>query len=188
MFPIELSGDRVLLREVVPGDLDDAFDMVSAPGWSAWLPVEQVESRDAEAVALANLMALAREEPRTQYHLTVTLGPTGEMLGMCASVDPRPTPPRRRQLRNPATVLAPGLRNSDGAPLIDFGFASLGMHRVWAPCHPQNLASAQVLKKLGMTRDDRIRDHLFAHGRWRDSITWSILESEWPQGPLVEDR
>ncbi|MEV7782834.1 GNAT family protein [Kitasatospora sp. NPDC088351] len=36
-----------------------------------------------------------------------------------------------------------------------------------------------------MTEDGRIRDHVFVHGAWRDSITYSILEHEWtPIGGL----
>ncbi|MET8697468.1 GNAT family protein [Kitasatospora sp. NPDC004723] len=31
----------------------------------------------------------------------------------------------------------------------------------------------------GATEDGRIRDHVFVHGAWRDSITYSILEHEW---------
>ncbi|WP_435651569.1 GNAT family N-acetyltransferase [Kitasatospora purpeofusca] len=40
-------------------------------------------------------------------------------------------------------------------------------------------ASARTLLRAGMTKDGRIRDHVFVHGAWRDSITYSILEHEW---------
>jgi [ribosomal protein S5]-alanine N-acetyltransferase len=185
MFPVELPGVRVLLREVVPQDLEGAFDMVSDPEWSAWLALEPIESRAAEADALAEMMALARETPRVQYHLIVTLAATGEMLGMCRI---GVTNGRHRAADIGYGIRRPfwrqGLATETAGLLIAFGFGTLRMHRVWATHHPENVASARVLEKVGMTRDGRIRDHLLAHGAWRDSITWSILEDEWRNTPM----
>lgn len=189
MFPIELSGARVRLREVGIQDLDGSFAMVSDPQWSAWLALKPIESREAEAEALAEMLALAHESPRTQYHLTLTLAATGEMVGMCrigvthgqhraADIG---YGIRRRSWRQ-------GFATETARLLIDFGFGSLGMHRVWATHHPENAASARVLEKIGMTREGRIRDHFFAHGGWRDSITWSILEDEWRDTSMCADR
>lgn len=42
-----------------------------------------------------------------------------------------------------------------------------------------SLVSAAVMLKNGMVEEGRIRDHVFTHGAWRDSITHSILEGEW---------
>ena len=33
--------------------------------------------------------------------------------------------------------------------------------------------------KLGMRFEGRHRDHMYAHGKWRDSLVYSILEDEW---------
>jgi RimJ/RimL family protein N-acetyltransferase len=43
----------------------------------------------------------------------------------------------------------------------------------------KNLASAAVMLKNGMIEEGRIRDHVFTHDARRDSVTHSILESEW---------
>ncbi len=63
--------------------------------------------------------------------------------------------------------------------LCALGFDVLGLHRIWAARAPLNEASARTLLRAGMTEDGRIRDHVFVHGAWRDSITYSILEHEW---------
>lgn len=62
---------------------------------------------------------------------------------------------------------------------LAFGFDDLGLHRVWAARSPLNEASARLLAKLGMQDEGRIRDHIHKAGKWRDSITSSILEDEW---------
>ncbi|GAA1125780.1 hypothetical protein GCM10009663_75410 [Kitasatospora arboriphila] len=63
--------------------------------------------------------------------------------------------------------------------LCGLGVNALGLHRIWAARSPLNEASARTLLRAGMTEDGRIRDHVFSHGAWRDSITYSILEHEW---------
>lgn len=51
--------------------------------------------------------------------------------------------------------------------LIVFGFNELGLRRITATCHPDNLASARVLEKAGLHFEGTIRDHLRVHGGWR---------------------
>ncbi len=63
--------------------------------------------------------------------------------------------------------------------LMDFGFAELGLHRIFATCDPANTASAHVLEKLGMKREGRLREHKWSKGKWRDSFLYAMLEQEW---------
>jgi RimJ/RimL family protein N-acetyltransferase len=72
-----------------------------------------------------------------------------------------------------------GLATEASRLLLAFGFDQLGMHRIEATSHPDNVASIRVLEKIGMSLEGRIRDHLFVRGGWRDSLVFSILEPEW---------
>jgi ribosomal-protein-alanine N-acetyltransferase len=63
--------------------------------------------------------------------------------------------------------------------MITFGFATLGLHRITAAVGPDNAPSITVVKKLGFTREGRLRDHVFTNGAWRDSELYSILVHEW---------
>ena len=58
--------------------------------------------------------------------------------------------------------------------LVVFGFDKLGLHRITATCHPDNLASARVLEKAGMHFEGTIRDHLRVREVWRDSRVFAI--------------
>jgi [ribosomal protein S5]-alanine N-acetyltransferase len=66
-----------------------------------------------------------------------------------------------------------------GRLLLHEAFSGLSLHRVSATCDPRNLASAAVLRKLGMTYEGRLRQTLLLRDGWRDSEVFSILESEW---------
>ena len=62
--------------------------------------------------------------------------------------------------------------------LITLGFRRLQLHRVWATCIADNVASARVLEKAGMRLEGRLRDHIFLRGRWRDSLLYAIVQDE----------
>ncbi|GGU50321.1 GNAT family N-acetyltransferase [Streptomyces lavendofoliae] len=60
-----------------------------------------------------------------------------------------------------------------------YGFDELGLHRIYATCHPRNLGSSRVLSKIGMTYEGRMRHTALLRDGWRDSMVFSILEGEW---------
>jgi RimJ/RimL family protein N-acetyltransferase len=63
--------------------------------------------------------------------------------------------------------------------IVGFAFDALGLHRVWASHHPDNIASRKVLEKVGLREEGRRRDDGFVGGVWYDSVMCSILEDEW---------
>jgi RimJ/RimL family protein N-acetyltransferase len=64
--------------------------------------------------------------------------------------------------------------------IVDFGFRDLLLHRISAAIGPDNARSIEVAKRLGMSREGRLRDHVFTNGAWRDSVLYSVLSHEWP--------
>ncbi|MFD7581618.1 GNAT family N-acetyltransferase [Kitasatospora sp. NPDC059817] len=143
----------------------------------------------------------AKDGPRTEYGLAVTHLGEHRLIGYARLA----TEPQ--QAATVGFALHPaewgkGLGTATVHLLCALGFDVLGMHRIWAARSPLNEASARTLLRAGMTEDGRIRDHVFVHGAWRDSITYSILEHEWtpmegwdqqrqwvmPAGPGTERR
>ncbi|HEU4785039.1 MAG TPA: GNAT family protein, partial [Ktedonobacterales bacterium] len=59
------------------------------------------------------------------------------------------------------------------------GFTNLRLHRVFAECHPDNVASARVMQRLGMTYEGRLREIEWAGGGWWDMLHYAILDHEW---------
>jgi [ribosomal protein S5]-alanine N-acetyltransferase len=66
---------------------------------------------------------------------------------------------------------------------LAFGFRDMGLHRIWAWCIAENLASSRVLDKIGMRQEGHLREHEWMQGRWWDTLLYAILEQEW-QAPL----
>jgi RimJ/RimL family protein N-acetyltransferase len=181
-FPVELAGGRVRLREIGRDDALVALGFAGDPEFFRYLPFEPVPDEAAEAEFLARLAAEARAKPRRQYHLGIVWSDSDQLVGMARLGVTEPEHlvgdigygVRSDHQRKGIATEAAGL-------LVDFGFRGLGLHRVFAYHHPDNLASRRVLEKLGMKREGRLRENLLAHGTWRDSIVWAILDREWTQ-------
>ncbi|MET1000891.1 MAG: GNAT family protein [Acidimicrobiia bacterium] len=177
-FPtVELAGGDVRLREMEADDLDALMAIVSDETTIAHTTIERIPSRADEAEFLAGVVAHRAEEPRLRYELGVVAA--GEFIGLARLYVDRP----EQRCGDLGYMIrrdhwGQGVATAATRLLVRFGFDEIGLHRIWA-CHdPDNSASGRVLEKAGLTHEGRIRDHLFVRGRWRDSVTYSILEHE----------
>ncbi|MFB7472375.1 GNAT family N-acetyltransferase [Kitasatospora sp. NPDC056184] len=177
MTPVQPAGSRVALREVEPGDTDDLLAIYGSPEATRYLSFEP-RTRDQVQAIIDRSIDSAGDTPRTEYGLAVTRLGEHRLIGYARLA----TEPQ--QAATIGFALHPaewgrGLGTETVHLLCSLGFKSLGLHRIWAARSPLNEASARTLLRAGMTEDGRIRDHVFVHGAWRDSITYSILEQEW---------
>jgi [ribosomal protein S5]-alanine N-acetyltransferase len=63
-----------------------------------------------------------------------------------------------------------------------FVFDLLGLHRLEAACIPENVASRNLLRKVGFREEGRARRYLQINGEWRDHILFALLEEDAPVG------
>jgi ribosomal-protein-alanine N-acetyltransferase len=62
--------------------------------------------------------------------------------------------------------------------LFAFGFGELGLHRIYATCDTENIASAHVMEKTGMQLEGRLREYRLQGKNWRDQFIYAILNHE----------
>ena len=175
--PVQLAGPRVILREFRIEDVDDALSVVGDDTVTQSL---SFDSRDRDAVydMLTAAIQRAQATPRTEYYLAVTLPEDDRLIGFG----------RLGLAGVRAAKLGAAIRSSEWREgyatetarlLIDFAFGPLGLHRVSAAIGPDNDASIALVKRLGLTYEGRLRDHVFTNGAWRDSLLYSVLRPEW---------
>jgi len=63
--------------------------------------------------------------------------------------------------------------------LISFAFNELNAHKVIGMCHCDNLKSASVMQKAGMSKQGVFREEYKCGGKWVDQFYFSILEREY---------
>jgi ribosomal-protein-serine acetyltransferase len=73
-----------------------------------------------------------------------------------------------------------GLMTEASRALTEMAFRDLSIHRVWLSADPTNARSCAVAERLGFRREGVHREDTFRDGRFRDTVTYAILESEWP--------
>jgi RimJ/RimL family protein N-acetyltransferase len=179
---MRIETDRLILREFHEADWPAMLTYWRDPRYQAFYP----ESVDPESVVrdlVGRFIAAQTEEPRLMWQLAIVEPAGGTLLGNCGI---RVNDPVRREA-NIGYELDPvvwgrGYATEAARAILRFGFAELGMHRVWAECIAENVGSVRVLEKLGMRREALFREHQWFRGRWWDTCIYAILDREWSPG------
>lgn len=80
-----------------------------------------------------------------------------------------------------------GLATEAAAALTRAAFEIQKAKRVEIHCHPDNVRSAAVARKLGYTLEGILRQRIYIRSDApADAMIWSILDSEYPDSPSVQ--
>ncbi len=172
-----LRTERLTLRPLVVGDLDDHFRMFADPEVVRYLydsPMDRGE-------------AAAQLERRLHFQLPAE----GEWLNLAVEADGVfvgetgvSLTSRVHDQCEVGYVFDPryqgrGYATEATARMIDVAFDKLGAHRVTAQLDARNDASARVLERLGLRREALLRENEFVKGEWTDEIVYAVLADEW---------
>jgi [ribosomal protein S5]-alanine N-acetyltransferase len=181
---MELTTERLVLREFNPGDWQDVLAYQSDPRYLRYNPWTE---RTPEAVQTFVQMFLAnqQEQPRTKFQLALTLKSTYQLIGNCGirlgSAAMESADSHEANIGYELSPLHWGQGHSTEAAraIVQFGFTELHVHRIWSWCIVDNVGSARLLEKLGMRVEGRLREKEYFKGRWWDTLLFAILDYEW---------
>ena len=183
---IELTTARLVLRDVRKDDWKAVHEYgtdLEVVQYMPWGPNTENDTKE----FLQRAVASSREEPRTKFELAVTLAESGRLIGGAGI---RVSQPSDRGADMGYCLhrdfWGQGYATEAAASILGFGFGTLGLHRIFAACDVENVASARVLEKVGMRREAHFRQDNMIRGKWRDSYLYAILEDEW-SGPWKEE-
>ena len=180
---MELLTPRLRLREFEENDWRATWPYESDPEVVRYTS-HGVRTPEESRKYIEDSMATARESPRRIHDLALVLREDGRLIGRCGLkvVDAEQREGAlwcildRSQWRK-------GYMTEASAAILDFGFGTLGLHRVWADCDPRNAGSVGVLRKLGFRLEAHFRENVFIKGEWCDTFIHAILDWEWPARP-----
>ncbi|MCA1705134.1 MAG: GNAT family N-acetyltransferase [Actinobacteria bacterium] len=176
MYPVQLSGSRVTLREFQLDDLDRVLTVVGDDRVTESLSFD-TRSRAQAADMLSGTLERAKLEPRTEYYLAATTADEG-LVGF-ARLGLNGVHAAKLGCAIAADYWRRGYALDAARTILDFGFRELKLHRISAAMGPDNAASIASVGQLGMSYEGRIRDHVYTNGEWRDSLLYSLLTQEW---------
>jgi len=176
---MKLETERLILRDFVKEDWGRVLEYQSDP---LYLRYYEWTERTPEAVQnfVGWFLDHQQQMPRFKFQLAVTLKSNNQLIGNCgirmdhanafqADIGYELDPNRWNH----------GYATEAAHAIVDFGFSTFGLHRVWSWCVADNLASAHVLEKLGMKLEGRLREKAYFKGRGWDALIYAILANEW---------
>ncbi len=78
-----------------------------------------------------------------------------------------------------------GFGREAAARVLDYAFAELELHRVFAITDCENIGSARLLESLCMRREGHFIQNIWFKGKWGDEYLYAILQEEWPTAKLL---
>jgi [ribosomal protein S5]-alanine N-acetyltransferase len=75
-----------------------------------------------------------------------------------------------------------GFATEAARAVVDYGFRTFGLAKIYARADPRNVASVRVMEKLGMRREALLRSHVLRRGERCDRVYYGLLREEWSPG------
>ena len=174
---MDLRSARLELKELVWDDLDVIHELNSFPEVDEFNTLGIPKSLDDTRESMAPAIEDKSNSPRTKYAWGLWF--ENQLAGK-AGMNVMPQKYRRAEIYY---VLNPkfwgrGIATEAAKTLVSFGFNELNLHRIEAGVATENIASINVLEKLGMTREGVGRKILPIRGKWVDNYAYSIIEDD----------
>ncbi|MGJ4803984.1 GNAT family N-acetyltransferase [Luteimonas sp. SDU82] len=179
-FPV-LTGQRVRLRGPGAQDVDDVFALFSHPDvMRYWSSAPMRVRMQAEGKIGEMLEAFDR---RDALNWLVAERRGDRAIGSCTlyRFDARHRRAEVGYALHPAWWRR-GLATDAVALALDWGFRSLGLHRIEADIDPRNEASRRLLLALGFRSEGLLRQRFLVDGIATDSEIFGLLADEWRSG------
>ena len=178
--PVTLEGRYISLEPLAERHARDIFEAMQDEDvcrYLSWPPPK----------ALDETLALIRQaEDLTARRESVVFAQiwraTGRAIGSTRLLDVRPND---RQVEIGATFLAREYwrtpANTESKFLfLRYCFETLGCIRVALKTDGRNIRSQEAITRLGAVREGTLRKHMNVRGYQRDTVYFSILDTEWP--------
>ena len=180
MDPIQLNGDVVALVPLEPSHREGLLEAASdGKLWELWYTsVPSVESIDHYME-----VALAEKSQGNSYAFTIFQKETDQIVGSTRylNIDHQH---RRLEIGHTwygKSVQRTAVNTECKYLLLRYAFESLNCIAVEFRTHWHNHRSRNAILRLGAKQDGILRNHrIGANGVLRDTVVYSIIESEWP--------
>ena len=173
-FPNPLMTERLVLRRVTPEDTDDVFSYASDPEVARFMTFPRAE-RVADVVAQFLHRVQPPMDADLEFHWGIERVAAPGVIGVISLM--------RRHGLEMGYVLnrahwGRGYMPEAARALIDWAFGTGETWRVWATCDVENTNSAEVMRKVGMTEEGRLRRwilHPNIAAEPRDCFVFSVV-------------
>jgi len=180
LAPVTLEGRYITLEPLAERHARDIFDVMQDEDvcrYLAWAPPKTLDETLALIRQAEGLMARRESVVFAQIWKA-----SGRAIGSTRLLDVRPGD---RQVEIGSTFLGRDYwrtaANTESKFLfLGHCFDTLGCVRVALKTDGRNVRSQEALSRLGAVREGTLRKHMNVRGYQRDTVYFSILDTEWP--------
>jgi RimJ/RimL family protein N-acetyltransferase len=175
---LPIVTERLVLRRYTHDDLPDVLGFASQPS-VARVTSERIQATEEGIRKYIDLQNSYQPFEEDQvFELAIERKEDGKVIGLLGLI--------RRGHEQGEIGWALGVEHrvqgyatEAARALMDYGFNSLGLHRIHADTNSDNPASWRVMERLGMRREAVLRDSVYENGQWLDRYIYGMLVDEW---------
>lgn len=182
-FPA-LTTRRLFLRQLKAGDTDALFAIKSDPDVTRHYGQEPHQS-PANTLAWIQRLQVSYDQCE-DFAWGITLKDDVLIIGACTlwNFDPNFRCAEIGYELHPKYGRQ-GIMSEAISSVLAFGFTDLGLHRIEANPLAENIASRNLLLKLGFKQEGVLRQRHFFRGRYEDQLYFGLLRDEWKNSSNV---
>jgi ribosomal-protein-alanine N-acetyltransferase len=177
-FPV-LETERLVLRQVETGDVEQVFILRSDPQVLKYIDREPCESLDEANEHITKLYTLWNENEGIAW--AITLKNDGHLIGSLGFFNLKKEHYRAEfgYSLHPS-FQGKGIMLEAARKVIDYAFNQMHLHSLEAIVNPENFASIKVLVRNNFVKEGYFKENYFFHGRFLDSAVYSLLATTFP--------
>lgn len=171
----QLETQRTLLRKVRKEDEADMFDYCSDEEAARHTTWERHRTIDDTRQFIHYIMDSYENQRLSTWGIEDKA--TGKFIGTCDFINWN-TRHARAEIGYALSKMfwGKGYMTEIVKKLIEFGFSKMELARVEAYCLPENIGSARVMEKAGMSFEGILRKRIFVKGKHRDLKLYAIVK------------
>ena len=178
MNPSLLTGKNVLLRALTEEDCLGAY-----PNWLNDAEVCRYNSHNRSVYRLEDALAYVRQVRQSPDHLVmaITLVDGGRHIGNISlqNLDEINRSGELAILVGEKDCWGKGYSQEAGRLLLQHGFMSLGLNRIYCGTPEKHIAMQKLALSLGMKEEGRRRQAFFKENRFQDMVEFGLLREEY---------
>jgi ribosomal-protein-alanine N-acetyltransferase len=172
-----LETERLILRKMTPDDAEAVFAYASDPEVTRYVIWDTHRTIEDSKAFLE--LTVGKYENGGEPDWGIVYKGDRRFVGTCGFADWKAEHARAEMgFVISREYWGRGLMPEAVRAMIAFGFERMGLNRIEARCIAENVASARVMEKAGMTYEGRLRQREFIKEAYRDIKIYSILRSE----------
>jgi RimJ/RimL family protein N-acetyltransferase len=174
-----LYKDRIRLRSNERSDLPKFVEWLNDPEVRRFLSMSLPISQAAEEQWFENM--LKRQPEEQSLGIEIQDGDGWRLVGNCGifDIDWRNRSAEVGLFIGDKSCWNKGYGTEVMGLLLDHGFGTLNLNRIFLKVHPENLGGIRAYEKAGFVHEARLRQANFHQGRYCDHLVMSVLRSEW---------